>query len=129
MKRPLPFVLFVLLLGIPALLILPCGRAAAPDWLSPTVEAQDNHVAWVSHCMIDMGTIKEGMTRADLLKVFTEEGGVSSRQSRQYVYRGCQYFKVDVQFEPVGDATKPDESPADKIKSISRPYLQWAISD
>jgi hypothetical protein len=31
--------------------------------------------------------IKVGMTRADLLKVFTTEGGISSRKWRRYVYR------------------------------------------
>lgn len=43
-----------------------------------------------------MQTFKPGMTRADLLKVFMEEGGISKRTWRRYVYRRYGYIKVDV---------------------------------
>jgi hypothetical protein len=46
-----------------------------------------------------MKSIKPGMTRADLQKVFTTEGGISMRVQRTYVYRNCPYCKVDVEFE------------------------------
>lgn len=77
-----------------------------------------------------VGSIKAGMTRADLLTVFTEEGGLSSRTQRTYVYRLCPYVKVDVEFTPI---TNPDdhltELSNDKILKISRPYLQYSIAD
>jgi hypothetical protein len=70
------------------------------------------------------------MTRAELLKVFNVEGGVSNRFQRRYVYRDCPYVKVDVKFEPVGS---PDDklinAPDDKIKSISQPFLESTIAD
>ena len=50
-----------------------------------------------------------GMTRADLLKVFTTEGGLSTGLNRTYVYRECQYIKVDVDFEPVGRPARDAE--------------------
>ena len=75
-------------------------------------------------------SIAAGMTRADLLTVFTEEGGLSSRTQRTYVYRLCPYVKVDVEFTPI---TNPDdhltELSNDKILKISRPYLQYSIAD
>jgi len=74
--------------------------------------------------------IKPGMTRGDLLTVFTEEGGISTRVHRTYVYRSCPYIKVDVDFAPV---TNPNdwltEMSDDKILKISRPYLQYRIMD
>jgi hypothetical protein len=76
-----------------------------------------------------MQTIKVDMTRADLLRVFKTEGGLSGRQQQTYVFLDCPYFKVDVTFRPVGAAenTFTGESSADVITSISRPYLQWSI--
>ena len=70
------------------------------------------------------------MTRKDLLKVFQEEGGLSTRTQRRYVYRGSLYIKVDVIFEAVGvPADKFAESPKDKITKISKPFLEWSIID
>ena len=65
------------------------------------------------------------MSRADLLKVFTEEGGLSTRTWRRYVYRECLYIKVDVEFEPAGNTEdKLPERPTDKITKISKPFLE-----
>ena len=62
--------------------------------------ARPDHVQWVTEVMSEMQTIKPGMTRADLLKVFRTEGGlVFSGLQRTFVSRDCPYFKVDVQFE------------------------------
>lgn len=74
--------------------------------------------------------IKVGMTRADLLKVFTAEGGCSNRNCRRYVHQRCPYIKVDLEFKPVGK--KKDlvqENAADKITKISKPFLEWSIMD
>jgi hypothetical protein len=83
-----------------------------------------------------MGTIKAGMMRADLVKVFTTEGGLSTGLSRTYVYRRCPYFKVDVEFEPVGRPARDKagrvtlvESEKDVIKKISSPYLALIVVD
>jgi hypothetical protein len=87
-------------------------------------------IEWVEKSLKEMQTVKAGMTRGDLLKVFTEEGGPSTRTQQTYAYRGCQYFKVDVRFEPVGAraATAP-YPPGDKIVNISKPYLDWGVAD
>ena len=87
-------------------------------------------IEWVGKSLREMQAVKVGMTRADLLKVFTEEGGLSTRSQQTYVYRECPYFKVDVRFEPVGGVHAPDfVSPDDKIVTISRPYLDWSVLD
>ena len=52
-------------------------------------QSQDvkSHSEWIAQSLREMETIKVGMTRADLLRVFREEGGLSTRTQRQYVYR------------------------------------------
>jgi hypothetical protein len=86
--------------------------------------------AWVLKSLREMEAVKVGMTRADLLKVFAEEGGLSTRRQRTYVYKECLYFKVDVKFGPVGDPAGPfRESPDDKIVEISRPYIDYSVLD
>jgi hypothetical protein len=83
-----------------------------------------------------METIKPGMTRDDLLKVFRTEGGLSTGLYRTFVSRDCAYFKVDVEFQAVGRPDRDsegrvtlEEGSHDTIVKISRPYLQYSIGD
>ena len=76
------------------------------------------------------------MTRADLLKVFTTEGGLSTDLRRTYVYRGCPYIKVDVEFDAVGRPARDSEGRVtllegdrDIMTKISKPYLEWNVLD
>ena len=82
---------------------------------------------WVLKVMSEIGSVRAGMTRKELLKVFGEEGGLSTRTNRTYVYRGCPYIKVNAVFSRVD--TEEQESGDDKIVSISGPYLAYAIMD
>ena len=63
------------------------------------------------------------MTRSDLLRVFTTEGGLSSRTHRTFVLKECRTIKVDVEFSGSGDEAE------DKITQISRPYLGYGVYD
>jgi hypothetical protein len=98
---------------------------------SATLKEKDvGHTKWVEKSLEEMQTIKVGMTRGQLLKVFTEEGGLSSRTTQTFVYRDCPYFKVDVVFKPVGKLQdKLSKVAKDKIATISKPYLAWSIED
>jgi len=89
----------------------------------------DDHVRWVEATMRRMATVKPGMTRAELLEVFTTEGGLSTRVGQTFVSRDCPYFKVDVTFQPVGRPDPLGASPQDKIVSMTRPYLQFPTLD
>ena len=98
-----------------------------------TPQRPQEKTEWIADTLKEIQKIKIGMTRADLLKVFTTEGGLSSPFSRTYVYRECPYIKVDVEFEPVGrrdaEGRVTHETNEDVIKKISRPYLEWGIID
>jgi hypothetical protein len=90
----------------------------------------DEHTEWIAKSLKEIESVKAGMTRGDLLKVFKEEGGISTRKWQRYPYRDCPYIKVDVEFEPVGDLeNKVSQSPKDKIIKISKPFLEWSIMD
>jgi len=98
----------------------------------PSLESRgtDEHTEWIAKSLKEIENVKVGMTRVDLLKVFKEEGGISTRTWRRYAYRDCPYIKVDVEFEPVGELeNKVSPSQKDKIIKISKPFLEWSIID
>ena len=84
---------------------------------------QQEHQEWVGHSFEEMQTIKPGMTRGDLEKVFVGEGGFHQSDSQTYLYRGCLYFKVTVNFQLAGSALEYPSNPKDKIVSITQPYI------
>jgi hypothetical protein len=96
-------------------------------------QVDEEHTKWVDHVMRSIATIKPGMTRQDLLQVFAEEGGLSTRTRRTYVYKHCPHIKVEVDFSPVEDLSRNHaptaENPADRIVKISRPFLEYSIMD
>jgi hypothetical protein len=101
--------------------------SAAPILPSLKSCGTDAHTEWIARSLKEIESVKVGMTRGDLLRVFHEEGGISTRTWRRYVYRDCPYIKVEVEFEPVGDPVS--QSPRDKIIKISKPFLDWSIMD
>jgi hypothetical protein len=106
---------------VSAITSTPEERAAAIN--SPLTKA-------IVDVMEAIDTIKPGMTRADLLAVFTEEGGLSWRVHRTYIYRWCPYIKVDFDFAPVTNPDDPQtEMSKDKILKMSRPYLEYSMAD
>jgi len=108
-------------------------RAATPPSQDPCVQER---LDWLDRTLQQMKSIKPGMTREDLLKVFTTEGGLSTGLHRTYVSQACAYCKVDVEFRAVGRADRDGdgrvtlgEDLRDVIVKISRPYLQLSIYD
>jgi hypothetical protein len=98
--------------------------------------APQDHSVWVAETLQRMETVKPGMTREALLKVFTTEGGLSSPLHRTFVRRACPFFKVDVEFQAVGWPGRDRdrrvtavEDGRDVILKISRPYMQFSIKD
>ena len=104
--------------------------------LHAEANGSEGHVAWVGEVLQRIQTIKPGMTRETLLTVFTTEGGISTGLRRTFVSRDCPYFKVDVEFQAVGRPDRDEngrvtlvEGQQDIIVKISRPYLQFSITD
>ena len=104
--------------------------SSAAVFPSSQFRGTDEHTEWIAKCLKEIESVKVGMTRGELLRVFKEEGGISTRKWRRYAYRDCPYIKVDVEFEPVGDPeNKVSQSPKDTIIKISKPFLEWSIMD
>ena len=102
-----------------------CPVNAQSPTATLTLPFTDPNTQWVAKSLRRMETIKIGMSRAQLLRVFTTEGGISTRSAQTYIYRQCPYFKVNVNFRRVGRETGGNLN--DKIVSISDPYLQWSV--
>jgi hypothetical protein len=110
-----------------AFLCIVAGNAVAQsDYHQSPSDIERERTAWVSSALRTMQTIKVGMTRSDLMKVFTSEGGLSTTSRRTYVYRQCPFLKVDAEFAA---SSRDEELPTDKIVKTSRPYLAWSIGD
>jgi hypothetical protein len=108
------------------LCILSVSAVAQSESQQSPSQVERTHTAWIAGALNAMQTIKAGMTRSDLMKLFTTEGGLSTTSQRTYVYRQCPYIKVDVKFAA---SSRDEEFPADKIVEVSRPYLAWSVMD
>jgi hypothetical protein len=110
------------------------GTAAGQSPAKPLV-ADPALTRSMEQVLKDVSSVQSGMTRAELLRVFTTEGGLSTRDEQRYVYRRCPYIKVMVTFRRPADADDdwggaPEEERAgDIIQSISKPFLDYPIMD
>lgn len=103
-----------------------CVGALAQNEVQPkTASSDQEHSAWIVNVLHAIETIKPGMIRSDLARLFTTEGGLSTFAQSTYVYRQCPYIKIDVTFSTSGK----QELPTDKILEVSRPYLAWRVAD
>ncbi len=77
-----------------------------------------------------MKTIKAGMTRQQLLTVFTNAGGSHAVPPEWFEYRNCPWFQVNVKFKAMGKPvrdldgqTRTHADPSDIIVKISSPFV------
>jgi hypothetical protein len=110
------------------------GVAAGQSPVKPLV-ADPALTRSIDQVLKDVSSIQSGMTRAELLRVFTTEGGLSTRDEQRYVYRRCPFIKVMVSFRRPADAdddwggAPEEERTGDIIQSISKPFLEYSIAD
>jgi hypothetical protein len=118
-------------LRVLALLIAAAIALPAPFHGAPQAAPQSGleHTKWAGEALRRMLTIKPGMSRGELLTVFTTEGGISTRTHRVYVSRECPYFKVTVEFRATASNRSAQEDNRDVILEISRPFLQFSVAD
>ena len=116
------------------------GIVVTNPWMNSVSNAQGTsgaaNIRWVEEVLGRMNRVKPGMTRADLLRVFTTEGGLSTGLERTYVSQDCSLFKVNVTFLAVGRSAKDKqgrvtlaEDGRDEIETISRPYIAFGVMD
>jgi hypothetical protein len=90
-----------------------------------------DHTQWVSSVLAWTVDIKPGTPQRDLLRVFSTEGGVSTRTHRTYVLKQCPYIKVDVEFAAVRERRTRRLSFGSESVHQSRPlslvYQYWEL--
>lgn len=109
-------------------------------------DEEAKHYKWLIARLTEVYSIKVGMTRADLLKIFEPDGGLQRFLPRTYVLHSCSLIKVSVEFElPKGmserdflhskdlqDLAMGRTLPIDsqiKITAVSKPYLEPMTMD
>ena len=119
----------------------PSDESLLPQWAKSPFQIQRESVPtgpqfdqertmWIAKTLYQIGKLQPGIRRKDLLRIFKEEGGLSTPMQRTYVYAECPYIKVDVRFKRTdGVSAVTKEDPEDVIESISRPYLDWSQMD
>lgn len=127
---------WLLLISLTLLITIIGFAQLRSSYKTETGQTNDQHIDWIRNSPSKIQTIQVGMTRGQLLEVFTTEGGLSTGLQRTYVFRECPYIKVDVKFSAVGRPERDaegrvtlEESNLDIIKEISTPYLQWTVAD
>jgi hypothetical protein len=95
--------------------------------------SSDDHIAWVVECLERMLTVTPGMSRSQLLHIFSTEGGIFTALQRTFVSRDCPYFKVNVKFRRMDPGMTGsdwlEERDDDLITDISGPFMQFSIMD
>ena len=116
-----------------SLVLTGCATASSARSSAPSRGANDvdkDLTKQIPGILSECQKIKPGMTRAELLKTFTTEGGLSTAAHRTFVYRSCPYIKIDVDFTLSDPKQKMvEERPTDAISKISKPYLEWSVID
>ena len=82
----------------------------------------------VERALRDFQGVKVGMARRDIERFFAVAGGMTFRTHTRYVYRDCEYLKIEVDFK-TDPKTENAFSPDDKIIGISEIVVAYPVMD
>jgi hypothetical protein len=95
--------------------------------------AQARDTADCCHAIEDalktVSEIKAGNNRASIENNFSLDGGIQTRGKSRYFYKKCKLIKIDVEFSQDGKLAWDDLCPTDTVVRVSKPYLQYPITD
>ena len=99
--------------------------------LAPVQNTDDQaHQQWLEARFKEATSIKTGTTRAALLKLFEEDGGLQSIPAGRYLLRSCHLIQIEVKFDTkYGVNYQPTADENLKIVDVSRPYLERMAMD
>ena len=136
-------------MSTPSAIVLGCVLIAGGFCWSQGSQSQRQHDDGLQAKYSEATSVKVGMTRADLIKLFRMDGGLQRVGiPTRYVLRDTGMIKVDVEFEKPPDAKKivlPEDLKPEaggeaeryqivpneelKITEISKPYLEPPFYD
>lgn len=115
----------IVLLFMVGLWVLTGARPYAPQ-----AGNDQTHQQWLEARYQEATSIKPGMTRADLLKLFEEAGGLQSIPASRYVLKSCSLVQIEVKFATkYGLEYRPVPDKELRITEVSRPYLERMAVD
>ena len=119
-----------LFLGVAASSLV-AGRERAQSHGGIRTEEDSRLYQWLLDRMLEAESIKVGMSRADLLRVFMPDGGLQRIPASRYVLRSGDLIKVDVEFGFPEGASLQNLPPDVElmISKKSRPYLEPMATD
>lgn len=83
----------------------------------------------IERALKDAQSVKLGMMRKDVeAHNFVVSGGMVVRDRTAYVYKDCEYIKLEIEFNP-DPAVARDFSPKDVITNISKLTLDYPVMD
>ena len=93
-------------------------------------EQEQAHRQWLNELYTEATSIKPGMSRADLLRVFEEDGGLQRIPATRFLLKRCRMIKVEVEFDTeYGQEYKESADENLKITKVSLPYLEYPHYD
>ena len=116
------------LLLIVCIVVAPGCARTLPLAQSPA-QCDQAHAQWLEARYREASSITEGMTVADLQKLFMEDGGIQLPHIRRYILKSCTWIKIDVELDIPHDKQFPPLGTNIKIKKVSKPYLENMFSD
>jgi len=113
------------------ILVVVSGSAHAKE--SVTKMDDNDHHKWILERLKEAKSIKPGMSRAQLLKVFDVEAGLQAMLPTRYILKSCPEIHVEVTFDTAGKqmpAKRPVGSDVDlTILTVSKLYLDYVVVD
>ena len=82
----------------------------------------------IAQALEDFLHLKAGMTRRDAERYFALDGGMNWRGQTRYVYKKCDFVKVEITFEE-DPSVQNDFSQKDKITRLSKLFLEFPSKD
>ena len=118
-------------------LLLAClASALGAGALRFNAAAEGDHRRWLAERYAEAVSVRPGMSRRDLSRLFRPDGGLQTIPSGRYVLKSCAMIKVEVKFAlPEGaspeDFRDENEAADDalKITEVSKPYLEPEATD
>ena len=127
--KPRPRLAAAFILGLVFFLTKPSTSATQDKVFT---QEEEKHFKWLGERLQEANSIKVGMSRADLLKVFQITGGLTFFPSDEsFALRSCPLIKVEVQYQHLKGTSHTARLPDTdrKISVISKPFLDYTYQD
>ncbi len=86
--------------------------------------------------LADSQHVKPGTLRKEVERYFRYDGGMQFLPgSARYVWVGCGYIKLDVEYDPPASKAwdmssgKDPTTPEDRVKKVSKLYVDYPVMD